>query len=148
MIEWMIMPDDLPEEHNRVTLDHDLRDSDGLPGAKISYTTSDNTHRILDFGLNRALEAHEAAGATKAWITFRNFSSGHNLGTAKMGDDPATSVVNRWGRTHDVPNLYVIDGSVFTTSTATNPTSTICALARRTATYLVENRREQEVSTA
>ncbi|GAB6987894.1 GMC family oxidoreductase [Nocardioides pyridinolyticus] len=147
-IDWIVHAEDLPEEHNRVTLDHELSDSDGLPGAKISYTTSENTHRILDFGLNRALEAHEAAGATKAWITFRNFSSGHNLGTAKMGDDPATSVVNRWGRTHDVPNLYVIDGSVFPTSTATNPTSTICALARRTAAHLVENRREQEVSTA
>ncbi|GAW48701.1 MULTISPECIES: GMC family oxidoreductase [unclassified Nocardioides] len=147
-VDWIVHAEDLPEEHNRVTLDHEKTDSDGLPGAKITYKTSDNTHRILDFGLNRALEAHEAAGATKAWITFRNFSSGHNLGTAKMGDDPETSVVNRWGQAHDVPNLYVIDGSVFTTSTATNPTATICALARRTAAYLVENRREQKVSTA
>ena len=49
-IDWIVHAEDLPEEHNRVTLDHDLRDSDGLPGAKISYTTSDNTHRILDFG--------------------------------------------------------------------------------------------------
>ena len=68
------------------------------------------------------------------------FSSGHNLGTTKMGDDRETSVVDRWGRTHDVPNLYVIDGSVFTTSTATNPTATICALAKRTATFIANNR--------
>ncbi|RYC05942.1 GMC family oxidoreductase [Nocardioides zhouii] len=147
-IDWIVHAEDLPEEHNRVTLDPTIADSDGLPGAKITYTTSENTHKILDFGLNRALEAHEAAGASKAWVTFRNFSSGHNLGTAKMGDDPETSVVDKWGRSHDVPNLYVIDGSVFPTSTATNPTSTICALAKRAATHIVETRREQEVSTA
>ena len=139
-IDWIVHAEDLPEEHNRVTLDPTLTDCDGLPAPKITYVTSDNTHRILDFGLNRAIEAHYAAGATKAWITFRNFSSGHNLGTAKMGDDPQTSVVDRWGRTHDVANLFVIDGSVFTTSTATNPTSTICAVAKRTATYIANNR--------
>ena len=144
-IDWIVHAEDLPEETNRVTLDPTLTDSDGLPAPKVHYTTSDNTHRILDFGLNRALEAHHAAGASKAWITFRNFSSGHNLGTTKMGSNPETSVVNGWGQTHDVPNLYVIDGSVFATSTATNPTSTICALAKRTATYIANNR-DQKVS--
>jgi choline dehydrogenase-like flavoprotein len=145
-IDWIIHPEDLPEEHNTVTLDPVLKDSDGLPAPKITYVTSENTLRILDFALERALEAHEAAGATKAWVTHRNFSSGHNLGTAKMGDDPRTSVVNRYGQTHDVPNLYVIDGSVFTTSTATNPTATICALAKRTAAHIVANARNQEVA--
>jgi choline dehydrogenase-like flavoprotein len=140
-IDWIIHPEDLPEESNRVTLDSSRTDGDGLPAPKISYVTSDNTHRILDFALERALEAHEAAGATKAWVTHRNFSSGHNLGTAVMGDNPATSVVDRHGRAHDVANLYVIDGSVFPTSTATNPTATICALARRTAAHIVENAR-------
>jgi choline dehydrogenase-like flavoprotein len=70
------------------------------------------------------------------------------MGTAKMGDDPETSVVNRWGQTHDVPNLFVIDGSQFVTATGVNPTATICALAKRTATYIAENRRDLKVSTA
>jgi choline dehydrogenase-like flavoprotein len=144
-IDWIIHAEDLPEETNFVGLDYDLTDSDGLPAPKVHYVTSENTHKILDFALNRALEAHEAAGATKAWITHRNFSSGHNMGTAKMGDDPATSVVNGYGQTHDVPNLYVIDGSVFPTSSSTNPTATICAFAKRAATYIAKNARHQEV---
>ena len=143
-IDWIVHVEDLPDETNAVSLDPALTDSDGLPAAKISYVTSENTHRSLDFALNRALEAHEAAGATKAWVTHRNFSSGHNLGTAKMGNDPTTSVVNRYGQSHDVANLYVVDGSVFPTSTATNPTATICALAKRTATYIANNARNQE----
>ena len=60
----------------------------------------------------------------------------HLLGTARMGDDPGTSVVDRWGRAHDVPNLFVIDGSIFTAGACINPTSTIEALALRTADYL------------
>lgn len=144
-IDWIVHVEDLPEETNFVSLDQKLTDSDGLPAAKITYVTSENTHKSLDFALNRALEAHAAAGATRAWITHRNFSSGHNLGTAKMGHDPATSVVDGFGRAHDVPNLFVIDGSVFPTSTATNPTATICAFARRTAAHIIANARDQKV---
>jgi choline dehydrogenase-like flavoprotein len=145
MIEWMVMPDDLPEPTNTVTLDPELTDSDGLPAAKIDYLTSENTRRLVDFNLDRTLEAHEAAGAKKAWITNRSNPSWHNLGTAKMGDDPATSVVNGFGRSHDVANLYVIDGSVFPTATGVNPTATICALAKRSATYIADNARSQHV---
>ena len=140
LIEWMIMPDDLPEETNFISLDRSMTDSDGLPAAKVTYVTSENTHRLVDWNLQRSLEAHEAAGATKAWITNRNNPSWHNLGTAKMGNDPQTSVVDRWGRSHDVPNLYIIDGSQFPTATGVNPTATISALAKRTATYIANNR--------
>jgi choline dehydrogenase-like flavoprotein len=146
MIEIMCMPEDLPEEHNAVTLDPVLTDSDGLPAPKVSYTTGENTRKLVDWNLARALEAHEAAGATKAWVTSRNNPSWHNMGTARMGDDPATSVVNRYGQAHDVPNLYVIDGSVFVTATGVNPTATICALAKRTATYIAANARKVEVA--
>jgi choline dehydrogenase-like flavoprotein len=141
MIEWMVMPEDLPEEHNQVTLDRNLVDPDGLPAPKVTYRTSENTRRLVDWNLERTLEAHEAAGATKAWVTSRNNPSWHNMGTAVMGNDPATSVVDRYGRAHDVPNLYVIDGSLFPTATGVNPTATICALAKRTAAYIVENAR-------
>jgi choline dehydrogenase-like flavoprotein len=143
MIEWMVMPDDLPEESNRVTLDDELTDSDGLPGARVTYVTSQNTRRLVDFNLDRSLEAHEAAGATDAWITNRSNPSWHNLGTAKMGADPETSVVNPFGRAHDVANLYVVDGSVFPTATGVNPTATICALAKRSAAHIVETARLQ-----
>lgn len=116
-----------------------------MPAPAIHYRTAENTHRIFEFGVARALEAHQAAGAVKAWVSHRNLSSGHNLGTVRMGSDPATSVVDSYGRAHDVPNLYVIDGSVFPTSTGTNPTATICAIARRTAQHLVDNARNQKI---
>ena len=144
-IDWIVHAEDLPEETNRVTLDPTLTDSDGLPAPKVHYTTSENTRRLVDWNLQRSLEAHTAAGATKSWITNRNNPSWHNMGTAKMGHDPATSVVNGYGQSHDVPNLYIIDGSVFPTATGVNPTATICALAKRTATHLAGNR-SQKVS--
>lgn len=145
LAEWQVVNEDLPEERNYVSLDPVLKDSDGLPAPKTHYSAADNTKDNLAFNLDRSLESFMAAGATKAWVTRRTASSGHNLGTAKMGDDPATSVVDRWGRTHDVPNLYIVDGSIFTTSTGHNPTATICALAKRTATYITEQARNQQV---
>jgi choline dehydrogenase-like flavoprotein len=144
MLQWHVVPEDLPEETNSVSLHPELTDSDGLPAAKVTYRVSENTRRIVDFNLARTLEAHEAAGATESWIAGRNLSTGHNTGTARMGDDPADSVVDRYGRAHDVPNLYIIDGSIFPTSTGVNVCATICALAKRTATYLVGNARTQE----
>lgn len=144
-IDWVVHAEDLPEDSNCISLDPDLKDSDGLPAPAIHYRTAENTHRIFEFGVARALEAHQAAGAVKAWVSHRNLSSGHNLGTVRMGSDPATSVVDSYGRAHDVPNLYVIDGSVFPTSTGTNPTATICAIARRTAQHLVDNARNQKI---
>jgi choline dehydrogenase-like flavoprotein len=73
------------------------------------------------------------------------YSGWHLLGTARMGDDPATSVLDRWNRAHDVPNLYVVDGSCFVTSSGVNPTSSICALALRAADHMVETRFDQPV---
>ena len=66
----------------------------------------------------------------------------HLLGTARMGDDPGTSVVDRWGQAHDADNLFVIDGSVFVTSGAVNPTPTIQAIALRTADYIILERQD------
>ena len=132
-----IMSEDLPEEHNMVTLDSEMTDSDGIPAPKINYTVSENTAKMLEHGVARATEIMEAAGATKVFSsTLRRNAGWHLLGTARMGEDPETSVVDRWGRTHDVSNLFIIDGSIFTTSACVNPTSTIQALALRTADYL------------
>ena len=132
-----IMTEDLPEEHNTVTLDPKLTDSDGIPAPKINYAVSENTAKMLEHGVARATEIMEAAGAKKVFSSnLRRNAGWHLLGTARMGEDPETSVVDRWGRTHDVANLFIIDGSIFTTSACVNPTPTIQALALRTADYL------------
>jgi choline dehydrogenase-like flavoprotein len=69
----------------------------------------------------------------------------HLLGTAKMGNRSETSVVDAWGRCHDVPNLYIFDGSIWPTSSGMNPTATIAAMALRCAEHLVSERRHQAV---
>ena len=131
------MTEDLPEEHNQVTLDPELTDSFGIPAPKIQYTVSENTSRMLDHGLERAKEVLQAAGAKKVLgAKIRRNAGWHLLGTARMGDNPRDSVVDRWGRAHDVPNLLIVDGSIFTTSASINPTTTIEALALRTADWV------------
>ncbi|MCH9670416.1 MAG: GMC family oxidoreductase [Gammaproteobacteria bacterium] len=122
--------EDLPELHNCVTLDPTLTDSHGIPAPKINYTISENTRRMMEHGIARAEEILTATGASNlsASRTVLN-SPGHLLGTARMGTDPATSVVNEWGRCHDVKNLFIVDGSIWVTSGGVNPTSTIQALA-------------------
>jgi choline dehydrogenase-like flavoprotein len=122
--------DDLPEEHNRVTLDPVLKDSNGIPAPKVDYTISENTHRMMEHGIARAEEILAAASATGIHCsrTVLNYP-GHLLGTARMGTDPERSVVNEWGRCHDVKNLFIVDGSVFVTGGGVNPTSTIQAVA-------------------
>ena len=122
--------EDLPEEHNRVTLDPVLKDSHGIPAAKIDYTISENTARMMEHGIARATDILAEAGAhdISASRTVLN-SPGHLLGTARMGVDPERSVVNEWGRSHDVKNLFIVDGSVWVTSGGVNPTSTIQAVA-------------------
>lgn len=128
-----VVTEDLPEETNRVTLDPDLTDSDGIPAPKITYKVSENTWKMIAHGEDRAEEALRAAGAKtilgkgskKVWWR----AGWHQMGTCRMGDDHECSVVNGWGRSHDVKNLFIVDGSIFVTSAAVNPTSTIQALA-------------------
>jgi choline dehydrogenase-like flavoprotein len=122
--------EDLPEEHNRVTLDPDLKDSSGIPAPKIDYTISANSHRMMSHGIARAKEILTAAGASSICVESPILNGGwHLLGTARMGTDPERSVVNEWGRCHDVKNLFIVDGSIWVTSGGVNPTSTIQALA-------------------
>jgi choline dehydrogenase-like flavoprotein len=133
----VIMTEDLPEAHNRVTLSESRTDTHGIPAAKLSYTLSKNSRALLDHGIARATELVRAAGATEVTVDpLARVAGWHLMGTTKMGNDPAHSVVDRWGRTHDVPNLFVVDGSIFVTSAPVNPTSTIQALALRTAEWL------------
>ena len=129
--------DDLPDERNRVALDPEMTDNSGIPAPKVKYKVSENSYRMLDHGIAKSKEVLSAAGAKDFVIEPQVRIGGwHLLGTARMGNDPKTSVVNRWGAAHDVANLFIVDGSIFVTSGAVNPTPTIQALALRTADYL------------
>ncbi|MCX7157851.1 MAG: GMC family oxidoreductase, partial [Proteobacteria bacterium] len=122
--------EDLPEEHNTVTLDPELKDANGIPAPRIDYRLSDNSLRMLAHSMDRGTEILKAAGARDVVAEAPLPNAGwHLMGTARMGADPARSVVNEWGRSHDVKNLFIVDGSIFVTSGGVNPTATIQALA-------------------
>lgn len=141
---WGIICEDLPDESNRVVLDPVLKDADGIPAPKLLYRMSENSRRLLDFHLARAVESLQAAGARETVIAPLIRETGwHLLGTATMGRDPQKSVVDPWGRCHEVPNLFIFDGSIWPTSSGMNPTATIAALALRCADHLVETRLNQ-----
>jgi choline dehydrogenase-like flavoprotein len=113
-----------------VTIDLELKDSHGIPAPRIDYTISENTANMMEHGIARATEILEAAGARNIYTSRTILNSpGHLLGTCRMGNDPERSVVNAWGRSHDVKNLFIVDGSIWVTSGGVNPTSTIQALA-------------------
>jgi choline dehydrogenase-like flavoprotein len=136
-----IQCDDLPEPDNRVELDATVTDSHGLPAPRISYRLSENSRRMLLFNLARAREALTASGATamattELWPT----GIGHVLGTARMGWEADTSVVGVDGQAHDVPNLYVVDTSVFVTGGSMNPGATTIALAHHFADQMLATR--------
>ena len=143
---WGIFGEDLPDEENRVVLSQSVTDSSGVPAPEVHYTISENSRRMLDFQIERASESLAEAGAHTVEVDrLMRYSGWHLLGTARMGNDPNTSVLDRWNRTHDVPNLYVADGSCFVTSTGVNPTSTIVALALRATDHMIDTRFEQAV---
>ena len=137
-VMWVLLAEDLPDDGNRVQL-ATACDAGGTPGAQITYRVSENSDRMLRWHAGRATESLEGAGIGDVVVT-RARANGHFMGTTRMGDDPATSVCDRWGFTHQIRNLGVIDGSVFPTAGGMNPTTTICALALRTARRMIEAR--------
>jgi len=132
--------EDLPEPHNRVVLDPELRDGDGIPAPKIEYTLSENSRRMTEHAVAHGRELLEAAGAKEVVAEpLLQIAGWHLMGTARMGTHPQTSVVNEWGRSHDVKNLFIVDGSVFVTAAAVNPTNTIQAFALHVADRIKSN---------
>ena len=132
--------EDLPDPTNTVTLDPDLVDGNGIPAPRIDYTLSENSSRMLAHAVARGREVLEAAGAHETIVDSPMRVAGwHLMGTARMGTDPRTSVVNPWGRCHDVRNLFIVDGSIFVTAAAVNPTNTIQALALHIADTMKRN---------
>jgi choline dehydrogenase-like flavoprotein len=119
----------LPNAENRVTL-ADERDDNGVPVARLTFSYGDNDRAIVKAERELAEQVMETAGATRI---LTSDGTHHLLGTCRMGTDPATSVVGPDCRSHDVPNLWICDGSVFPTGGAVNPSLTIEAIATRTA---------------
>jgi choline dehydrogenase-like flavoprotein len=120
----------LPDERNQVTLADDT-DQYGLRVAKVTYSWGDNDKALIQHALGEMQTSLEAVGATE--IFRQENDTNHLAGTARMGDDPATSVVNADCRSWDIANLWVCDGSVFPTTGGVNPSLTITAIALRTA---------------
>ena len=142
-----VTTEDLPRPENRVTLSDKLVDAWGIPAPKMTYRLDRNTTDMIEHGIASATRAFDEAGAVEIVPQRLVAQAGfHLLGTACMGADPESSVVDARSRTHLVPNVVVLDGSVFTTAAALNPTSTIQALALRAADALVRDRREIEVA--
>ena len=123
-----------------MTLDPKLTDANGIPAPKITYRLGENSKKMLAHDLARGKEVMSAAGSWKnvAFGPVRN-TGWHLMGTARMGMDPKKSVVNEWGRSHDVKNLFVVDSSIFVTSGGVNPVSTMQALSLYIADRIKKN---------
>jgi choline dehydrogenase-like flavoprotein len=130
----------LPRPENRVTIDPDVRDVWGIPNLHIACSFSQNEHAMRAHMLTSLHEMLDAAGARVVGAPhyFTPGSFVHEVGTARMGRDPATSVLNGFGQCWDVPNVYVMDGAAWTTSAWQNPTFTMMAIAGRASEHLAQ----------
>ena len=146
--------EDLPMEANQVDLDPTVKDGAGLPAPRITHRQHPNDFAMNRWYTERLMAVADAAGATDKWDAQfyslpdeRSAMKGfmHFHGTCRMGDDPTRSVVDRWCRSHDVENLWVVDGSVFPTAGGYNPTLTILANAYRVADHFVAEAKRQNV---
>ncbi len=128
----------LPLDRNNITLDPESKDAWGRPAIRETYHDHPDDLAIATFLQQVSMEVLDAAGAEQAWAPAVEVSAGgeHLLGTCRMGDDPASSVVDRYHRSHDVPNLFICDGSSMVTSGRGQPTMTIMALAFRAAEHI------------
>ncbi len=129
----------LPVESNAVDLDPEVKDRFGLAVARITHTNHENDVSLAVFLGERSKEIFEAAGATRVHVSPPGVRKLHNhqMGTCRMGNDAGRSVVDKWCRSHDVPNLFIIDASVFVTSGGLNPALTIEANSFRVCDYIV-----------
>lgn len=135
MAGMWIVGEDMPQETNRVTINHDVKDQFGIPVVNVHFDDHPNDVAMRNHAYKQGQAVYDAVGATRTFPT-PPYPSTHNLGTNRMSEDPRDGVVNKWGQTHDVANLFISDGSQFTTGAAENPTLTIVALAIRQADHL------------
>ena len=149
--------EDLPMASNTIDLDPEVKDKHGLAVPRITHRQHPNDIAMLAWYDARMREVAEAAGGKQIWAPvvphLTNLSEdvgmkgagAHFHGTCRMGDDPDASVVDKWCRAHEVPNLWVVDGSVFPTSGGYNPTLTILANAYRVADHFVAEAKRQKL---
>lgn len=138
----------LPLSSNNVTLDPEVKDKWGRPALRTTFMNHPDDLATMKFFMERSMELMDAAGAIQKVGSYDEHGQTggvHLLGTCRMGDDPATSVVDRYNRAHDVPNLFMVDGSSLVTSGRGQPTMTIMALAFRAADHLIQAARNGEV---
>jgi choline dehydrogenase-like flavoprotein len=140
----MVVGEDMPRETNRITLHATERDSFGLPIPNVHYDDHPNNVAMRNHAMDRAAAIYAAMGALDTMRAGPPPAT-HNLGTNRMSSLREEGVVNRWGQTHDVPNLFVADGSQFPTASAANPTLTIVALAIRQAERISAQMKRREL---
>lgn len=136
-ISAAIICEDFPDSKNKITLDYKNLDSDGIPGVKIFYKVSKNSKKMISDGIKNCKKLMIKAGA-KNVITFGpvKHTGWHIMGTAKMGKDKKKSVVDQNGQCHDIKNMYIVDSSIFCSSSSMNPVPTICALSLKISSYI------------
>jgi len=137
MAGMWIVGEDMPQETNRITLNTDVTDQYGQPVPNVHYSDHANDVAMRNHAYDRGQAIYDAMGATRTLPT-PPYPSTHNLGTNRMSENAQEGVVNRWGQSHDIANLFVSDGSQFTTGAAENPTLTIVALAIRQADHIAD----------
>src|SRR4051794_236351 len=140
---WWAHAEGLPHQNNTVTLASEIKDIRGLPVGRLSYEWGDNDLQLAAAARDKAAEMMNASGARKVRIGL-NYGA-HAMGTCRMGDDGRTSVVNQFGQSHDIPNLFICDTSVFVTGAGLNPTLTAMAIASRSCDYIVNAARKGDI---
>jgi len=133
---WLV-GEDMPRETNAITLHGEEKDQHGLPVPNVHFDDHPNDIAMRSHAYKQGSAVYEAVGATKTWET-PPYPSTHNLGTCRQSAKPEDGVCNAFGQTHDIANLFISDGSQFTTGGAENPTLTIVTLAIRQADYIAD----------
>jgi choline dehydrogenase-like flavoprotein len=130
----------LPRHSNQVSLDRTKKDKWGLPVLAIDCETGENERLMREDMKNDIAEMLEASGVRSVTTFDRGYAMGmgiHEMGTARMGNDPKTSVLNRWNQVWDAPNVFVTDGSCMVSSSCVNPSLTYMALTARAVDHAV-----------
>jgi choline dehydrogenase-like flavoprotein len=144
MAGMFVNGEDLPRATNRITLDAKVRDAYGLPVAHIHVDDHPNDTAMRNHAQEQGTRLYEAVGAKRV-VRSRATPATHNMGTARMSADPEQGVANGHGQTHDIPNLFISDGSQFSTPGSANPTLTIVALALRQADFIARQMSAREL---
>jgi choline dehydrogenase-like flavoprotein len=135
----------LPRYENFVEIDKGRVDAWGIPVLKINMKWSDNELKLFEDARQQAAEMLETAGAKDVQVTGEPSVPGfciHEVGTARMGNDPKKSVLNGWCQSHDVKNLFVTDGAAWVSIACQNPTLTMMALTVRACDYIIDQRKK------